>query len=89
MTAPYAYLLHGWVLQLTIRTLASALARMARGDASKAGDVCWQQWQGDRGMVAAAVRIQQKHQQGEGKGMTVPDQHRQGKGNAMMVLPQR
>ncbi len=40
----------------TVITLASALARMAREDASDARNVCWQQWQGDGSIVVAGGR---------------------------------
>jgi hypothetical protein len=78
-------------LRANYNNIASALARTGREDKSNVRDVHWKQWQGDKCIVAAvavvAVRIRQKCQQGEGKGLMVPDQHRQGKGNATMVSP--
>jgi hypothetical protein len=52
-------------------------------------NIRWRQWQGDRCMAAAAMRIQQLFCQGKGKGMMAPDQHTQGKDDAMVASPQR
>jgi hypothetical protein len=42
---------------LTISTSASALAKMAREDASDARDIRWQQWQGDRHFTVVVVVV--------------------------------
>jgi hypothetical protein len=70
-------------------TLALALARTTREDVSKARDICWQEWQGDRHMMVAEVWLRLPCRQGEGKGMIAADQIKQGEGDVTMASPQR
>ncbi len=72
---------------LTIMALVSALARMAREDASDARDKCQWQLQGDRGILVAvmvaAVQMQRWCQKGKGKGTMAWRQMGTGEARAM------